>query len=114
MEQNLIRCYNEKHQNHAIGVWLNNDKNIKERQPKATENSENRYFTYELNNSIELAEWKSDLNLLILLNNKKTYSAFDLLNEFKYDGRTFSTIYGIDLLINKEKNTLHTSCIRIL
>jgi len=103
MEQNLIRCYNEKHQNHAIGVWLNNDKNIKERQPKSTENSENRYFTYELNNSIELAEWKSDLNLLILLNNKKTYSAFDLLNEFKYDGRTFSTIYGIDLLINKEK-----------
>ena len=31
MEQNLIRCYNEKHQNHAIGVWLNNDKNIKKK-----------------------------------------------------------------------------------
>lgn len=103
MEQNLMRIYNEKHHSHAISVWLKTDKSIKEREPMGSEKGENRFFTYNLNESMELAEWHSDLGLLIMVGNGKSFSPFDLLNEFKYGGSCFSTIYGIDLMINKSK-----------
>ncbi len=101
--QNIIDIYNTKHVNHSIKAFLGSDKLIKERQPSKSENSDNRYFTYNLNHAEDLAVWHNRFGVLEILSNGYTFTPFGVLVKYKFNGAGADALNSVDLLINKDK-----------
>lgn len=102
MKKNLLREFNTDRYNHALMVWIKNDKCIKQRDAKESEEQLNRYYTYNLNSVEDFAIWHDKIKLLEFIGTDKWYSAFELICEIKCEGSDKVAMSYIELLLLKK------------